>query len=139
MDRRFESIGMWANMGARLTAIGPETAVVEATLTEARHGFPTGRGVIVHGGALAALADMALAAAAAGSARRGETTPTVDLKVDFLRATTPGHLIARATVTRRTRRLCFAAATIEQADGTVVVEARAVLAVVPDTAATASG
>jgi uncharacterized protein (TIGR00369 family) len=126
----YERSGMWANLGARVTELGRGQAVVEATLTPNAHGFPTGKGTIVHGGALAALADMALASAGASVAEEGETVATVDLKVDFMRAGQPGRMIARSSVRRRTRRLCFAEATLEQEDGTVVVEARSVLAFV---------
>ncbi len=104
--------------------------LVEARLTGAEHGFPTERGVIVHGGALAALADMAVATAAASVAGPGEVPTTVDLGLDFLRPGLPGRLLGRAEVRRRTRRLCFARAMVEQEDGTVVAEARAVLAFV---------
>jgi uncharacterized protein (TIGR00369 family) len=126
----YEGFGMWANLAARIAEQQPGEAVIEATLTPEAHGFPTARGIIVHGGALAALADMALATAAASLAAEGETVATVDLKVDFLRAGQPGRLRARSTTRRRTRRLCFAETTLEQEDGTVVVEARAVLAFV---------
>jgi uncharacterized protein (TIGR00369 family) len=121
---------MWANLGARLSRAEPGDVVVEADLTVDAHGFPTGRGAIVHGGAIAALADMALASAGATVAPEGQATTTVDLKVDFLRPARPGALVARGRVQRRTRRLCFTAASIEQDDGTVVAEARALLAYV---------
>jgi uncharacterized protein (TIGR00369 family) len=126
--QEYERFGMWANLGARLTIVEPGSVVVDAELTRDAHGFPTARGDIVHGGALAALADMALASAGASVCQDGETLATVDLKVDFLQPGWPGRLRARGRVQRRTGRLCFASASIEQADGTVVVEARAVLA-----------
>ena len=124
----YEHFGMWANLGARIVESRPGQAVVEALLTPDAHGFPASRGTIVHGGALAALADMALASAGASLTADGRGLATVDLKVDFIRPGQPGRLIARSTVSHSTRRLCFAEATIEQEDGTVVVEARAVLA-----------
>lgn len=126
--QEFERFGMWANLGARLTIHEPGDVVVDAQLTREAHGFPAARGPIVHGGALAALADMALASAGASLCRDGETLATVDLKVDFMRPGQPGPMRARGRVRRRTRRLCFAWATIEQDDGTVVAEASAVLA-----------
>ncbi len=120
---------MWANLGARVVERGQGRAVVVADLRSDAHGFPTSRGTIVHGGAIAALADMALAAAAASLAD-GQAVTTVDLKVDFLRLARPGRLVAKGEVRRRTHRLCFAAAGIEGAEGEVVAEARAVLAYV---------
>jgi uncharacterized protein (TIGR00369 family) len=124
----YEQFGMWANLGARLSRSEPGDVVVEADLTVDAHGFPTGRGAIVHGGAIAALADMALASAGASVAPDGQATTTVDLKIDFLQPARPGPMVARARVQRRTRRLCFTSASIEQDDGTVVAEARALLA-----------
>jgi uncharacterized protein (TIGR00369 family) len=127
----FERFGMWANLGARLAEMADGEVVVEAHLTTEAHGFPTSRGAIVHGGAIAALADMALASAGASVAGDGQAVTTVDLKVDFLQPALPGRLVARGRVRRRTRRLCFAAASVEQADsGEVVAEARALLAYV---------
>jgi uncharacterized protein (TIGR00369 family) len=124
----YERVGMWANLSAHVAEQSPGQVVVEAVLTPEAHGFPSRRGVIVHGGALAALADMALASAAATLADAGEDLATVDLKVDFMRPGRPGRIVARSSVRRRTRRLCFAETTLEQEDGTVVAEARAVLA-----------
>lgn len=127
----YERFGMWANLAARITDLQPGRAVVEATLTAEHHGFPSSKGTIVHGGAVAALADMALASAGSSLLGEGETLATVDLKVDFLRAGQPGQLVARASVRRRTRHLCFTETAVEQVDGTVVAEARAVLAFMP--------
>ena len=78
----------------------------------------------------ARLADEALASVAFTVAEEGETTVTADLKVDFLRPAMPGRLVARATVRHRTRRLAFCEATVEQAGGKIVAEARAVIAYV---------
>lgn len=127
----FERFGMWANLGAKLTVVEPGNVMVDAELTLDAHGFPSARGAIVHGGALAALADMALASAGASLCEDGESLATVDLRVDFLQPGRPGPMRARGRVSRRTRRLCFASASIEQEDGTVVAEARALLAYTP--------
>jgi uncharacterized protein (TIGR00369 family) len=126
----YEEVGMWANLGARTVRLRPGEAVVEATLTPDAHGLPTSKGTILHGGALAALADMALASAAASVTEPGLSVTTVDLKVDFLRPGQPGRLRAVSSIRRRTRRFCFAEASVEQEDGSIVVEARAVLAFV---------
>jgi uncharacterized protein (TIGR00369 family) len=129
--RWHERFGMWANLGARLVEDRDGEVVVEAHLTADAHGFPTSRGAIVHGGAIAALADMALASAGASVAHDGQVVTTVDLRIDFLQPAQPGRLVARGRVQRRTRRLCFASASVEQGDGgEVVAEARALLAYV---------
>ena len=121
---------MVANIGTRIVEVAFGRLVLEASMTADAHGFPTSRGPIVHGGAIATLADEALASVAFTEAQEGETTVTADLKVDFLRPAAPGRLIARATVRHRTRRLAFCEATVEQATGDVVAEARAVIAYV---------
>ena len=128
--KHWSATGMVANLGTRLVEVKKGSLILEGNLTEEAHGFPTSRGVIVHGGALATLADEALASAAFTLADEGETTTTADLKVDFYRPAKPGRLIARASVRHRTRRLAFCEASVEQEGGEVVAEARAVIAYV---------
>src|ERR1700682_806942 len=124
------STGMVANLGTRLVEVNKGSLILEGNLTAESHGFPTSRGVIVHGGAIATLADEALASAAYTLADADETTTTADLKVDYYRPAKPGRLIARASVRHRTRRLAFCEASVEQEGGEVVAEARAVIAYV---------
>ena len=122
--------GMVANIGTRLVEVSFGKVVLSSTMTAEAHGFPTARGTIVHGGAIATIADVALASVAFTQAEESQTTVTADLKVDFLRPATPGRLVARATVRHRTRRLAFCEATVEQDGGEIVAEARAVIAYV---------
>lgn len=124
------STGMVANLGTRLVEVKKGSLILEGNLTEEAHGFPTSRGIIVHGGAIATLADEALASVAYTLADEDETTTTADLKVDYYMPAKPGRLIARATVRHRTRRLAFCEASVEQEGGEVVAEARAVIAYV---------
>jgi uncharacterized protein (TIGR00369 family) len=128
--KEWASTGMVANIGTRLVEVKAGSLVLEGHLSAEAHGFPTSRGPIVHGGAIATLADEALASAAFTLAEEGETTTTADLKVDYFRPCKPGRLIARATVRHRTRRLAFCQASVEQESGEVVAEARAVIAYV---------
>ena len=128
--KQWASTGMVANIGMRIVEVAHGKLVLEGNMTGEAHGFPTSRGTIVHGGAIATLADEALASVAFTVAEEGETTVTADLKVDFFRPATPGRLLARATVRHRTRRLAFCEATVEQDDGKIVAEARAVIAYV---------
>jgi uncharacterized protein (TIGR00369 family) len=128
--KEWSETGMVKNIGTRLVEVGHGRLVLEGRMTADAHGFPTSRGTIVHGGAIATLADEALASVAFTVAEEGETTVTADLKVDFLRPARPGRLIARASVRHRTRRLAFCEATVEHETGQVVAEARAVIAYV---------
>ncbi|GAC1671923.1 MAG: hypothetical protein PVS3B2_13640 [Candidatus Dormibacteraceae bacterium] len=120
--------GMIANIGTQLVEVARGKLVLSGNLTGESHGFLTSRGTIIHGGAIATLLDESLASVAFTAADEGETTVTVDLKVDFLRAAKPGRLVARATLRHRTRRLAFCEATVEQDGGEIVAEARAVIA-----------
>jgi uncharacterized protein (TIGR00369 family) len=128
--KEWSATGMVANIGTQLVEVAHGRLVLQGNLTAQAHGFPTSRGTVVHGGAIATLADEALASVAFTVAEEGETTVTADLKVDFLRPARPGRLVARATVRHRTRRLAFCEATVEQDNGQVVAEARAVIAYV---------
>ena len=122
--------GMIANIGARIVEVDAGKLVLEGNFRPEAHSFPTSRGPIVHGGAIATLADECLASVAFTQADEGETTVTADLKVDFLRPARPGRLVARGTVRHRTRRLAFCEATVEDGEGAIVAEARAVIAYV---------
>lgn len=128
--KEWSKSGMVANIGTRIVEVGYGTLTLEGNMTAEAHGFSTSRGPIVHGGAVATLADEALASVAFTVAEEGETTVTADLKVDFLRPARPGRLVARATVRHRTRRLAFCEAVVEQDRGHIVAEARAVIAYV---------
>ena len=128
--KEWSATGMVANIGTRMVEVAYGKVVLESTMTAEAHGFATSRGVIVHGGAIATIADEALATVAFTAAEEGQTTVTADLKVDFLRPAAPGRLVARATIRYRTRRLAFCASTIENEAGEVVAEARAVIAYV---------
>jgi len=128
--REWATNGMIANIGAHIVEVGPGTLVLEATMEPERHGFPTSRGPIVHGGAIATFADECLASVAFTLAEEGETTTTSNLQVDYYRPASPGRLVARGVVRHRTRRLAYCHATIENDGGVVVAEGRAVIAYV---------
>ena len=130
MYREWAATGMVANIGTRILEVGFGALVLEANMRAEAHGFSTSRGPIVHGGAVATLADECLASVAFTQADKGETTVTADLKIDFLRPARPGRLVARGTVRHRTKRLAFCAATVEDEVGQIVAEARAVIAYV---------
>lgn len=128
MTEEWSQSGMYANLGIRLTALGERTVELEANPTEERHGFPTPGGFIVHGGAVATIADCALACAAMAMAGPGELCTTADLRVEFFRPTRPGiPVLALGECRHRTRRLAYCSATLSQ-DGQVVAEGRATLA-----------
>ncbi len=80
-------------------------------------------GGIMHGGALASLADTASAFAILSKLEPGEQTVTVDLTLHYLRPATEGKLTAHARVLRAGRRLATVSVEIFNESGVLVVTA----------------
>ena len=117
--------GMWANLGMRIVEAREGEAVVEGDFSLAAHGH----GESIHRGALAALADGALACAAGTLIDEGEVATTAELALDFYTPIHPGIVVARGVVRDRAGHLVYCAATVEQ-DSEIVAEARATIALV---------
>lgn len=75
-----------------------------------------------HGGILAAIIDVAADYAIA--ARLGRPVPTIDLRVDYHKAATPGDLTARARVVRMGSQYSTAEAHLHDKDGELVASGR---------------
>lgn len=116
---------MWANLGMRLVEARSGETAVEGEFSLEEHGAAGS----IHRGAVAALADGALACAGGTLAEEGEIPTTVELAVDFYQPIAPGRVLARGLVRDRAGHLVYCAATVEQA-GNVVAEARATIALV---------
>jgi uncharacterized protein (TIGR00369 family) len=80
-------------------------------------------GRIMHGGALASLADTASAFAVLSTLEDETQTVTVDLTLHYLRPVTEGKLTARARVVRGGRRLATVSVEIFDESGALVVTA----------------
>lgn len=117
--------GMWANLGMRLVEAGAGSAVIEGRFSPQAHA----RAEAIHRGAVAAVADGALACAAATLVEDEEVATTVELLVEFFRAARPGRVVARGFVRHRSGHLVYTAATVEQR-GLIVAEAHATIALV---------
>lgn len=117
--------GMWANLGMRIVEARSGEAVVEGDFSLAEHGQLGS----IHRGAVAALADGALACAAGTLIEEGEVATTVELAVDFYQAISPGRVVARGLVRDRAGHLVYCAAGVEQG-GAVIAEGRATIALV---------
>jgi len=55
--RQWANTGMVANIGTRIVEVAHGSLVLEGNMTGEAHGFPTSRGTIIHGGAIATLAE----------------------------------------------------------------------------------
>jgi len=98
-------------------------------------------GNVVHGGAIASLADAVATAACWASPRvaPGSRGTTIALSVQFLNAGRGQDLIATAQVIQRGRSVCVAEVTVEGSDGTLVARASATYKLsAPDAARTAA-
>ena len=80
-------------------------------------------GGIMHGGALASLADTASAFAVLSTLEPEEQTVTVDLTLHYLRPATAGKLTAHARVLRAGRRIATVSVEILNESGALVVTA----------------
>jgi acyl-CoA thioesterase len=77
----------------------------------------------LHGGAIATVADSAMAVAIGSVVGTGGRHITVKLEIRYKAAVTDGVIIAEATVTRRKPRLFLGEAVVKNGDGQVIATA----------------
>jgi len=107
-----EAIPFSKALGMRLDEIGGGIAVISMPFDARLVGDPQ-RGVI-HGGAVSALMDTCGGAAVMSHPEAPAGTATIDLRIDYMRAATPGkRIIARAECHHITRTVAFMRATAE--------------------------
>jgi acyl-CoA thioesterase len=80
------------------------------------------RGGIVHGGVICCLVDQAIGAAVHYALGKGRRAVTVELKVNFLAATTSGTLFAKGRVIREGKHLLIGEADVTDQEGRLIAK-----------------
>ncbi|MEK0163180.1 PaaI family thioesterase [Phaeobacter sp. JH20_36] len=116
LARQFiEAIPHAQELGMTLTELGDGTAEIVMPYDEKLIGDPeTG---VIHGGAVSALMDTCCGAAVMCHPSAPGGTATIDLRIDYMRAATPGQrIVTRATCHHMTRNVAFVRATAMDED-----------------------
>ena len=110
-------------LGWELVAVDPDAGTIEMSFT-ATEQFLNPFGAI-QGGLLAAMLDDTLGPALVATLGPGESAPTTDLHVQFLRPARPGRLVGRGRIVRKGRDVGFMAGELVDDTGEVVAVATA--------------
>ena len=110
-------------LGWKLVDIDPDAGTVEIAFTATEQFLnPFGS---IQGGFLTAMLDDTMGPALATTLETGQSAPTADLHVQFLRPARPGRLTGRGRIVRRTRDLAFLAGELVDESGEVIATATA--------------
>jgi len=119
LEQSVEPIPLARILGFRVARLLPGEAVVELE-TIPDHYNPMGT---VHGGVLTSIADTAMGIAHGSSLQPGETTTTLELKINFLRPVFQSRLYAHGKVTKSGRTISLIECEVFDQDGRLVAKA----------------
>lgn len=119
---------MWNNLHLRLLEAKAGLAALECDLSREKHGQLRRKKVVIHNGAVAAIADSAMTCAGSTLLTENQIGTIVDLRVEFIEPAAPGLILAKARVRHRSNDFVFCEASLGQA-GVTVAEAWATMAI----------
>jgi uncharacterized protein (TIGR00369 family) len=106
-------------LGFHLVEVEPGRAVIALEARE-HHWNPMGT---LHGGVLASIADTAMGIAHGSLLQDGESSTTIEMKINFLRPFWRGRLTATGKAVKHGRTLTYLEAEVAGADGNLVARA----------------
>lgn len=122
---------IWRTLGWTRVAWEPGRSSV-AWDAQLEYSFPTANGPVLQGGLVTAIIDAAMAGAVWTVLDLDQTFLTADLRIEFLRPTTPGPLRADGAIVRRTRKVVFCSGELYDADGRLLAAGRCTQIVLAD-------
>jgi uncharacterized protein (TIGR00369 family) len=114
---------IWRTLGYRGVEQEEGRSVIEWDATP-DYCFHSPGGPIVHGGMITTLLDTAMGGACWSVLAEDESFLTADLRVEFMRASTPGTLRAVGVVLQRNRRVAFCSAELYDEAGMLLASSR---------------
>jgi len=123
-----ESVPLHNQMGLTVVDQEKNTIVMTMELSESVRG---GAGAPIHGGILAAFADVASATTLFGLYDETKTPVTTDMHIRYYRQPRSGPLRAEATVVHRGQRLLSTECSIADAEGRILTRSTATYMLVP--------
>ena len=129
-DSHRTGVHLWTTLGYERLSWSEGSTVIAWDATP-EYGFPTASGTVIQGGLVTAILDAAMGGACWSVIDADAAFLTADLRVEFLRSTRPGRVVATGSVVRRTRRVVFCEAQLHDDSGQLLAASRCTQVVLP--------